>query len=326
MARCKRRCRVRCLGGRTQATRIGDASRNGDPPTRLVGATATIAALFALLPIGAEAQPWGWRLPPGFAPPLVPADNPMTAEKVALGERLFFDPRLSVTGTYSCASCHDPERAFSDGRVVAIGATGEQHTRNTPTLVNAAYAVSFGWLADAPRTLEVQHRIPLHNDEPVELGYPGIDGLDEREVVDALASYVRTLIQADSAFDRYVYYGDDNALSAPAREGLALFLSPRTGCSDCHGGFTLSGPIRHQLAPDTEAEYHDGIRAPTLRNVAVTAPYMHDGSVPTLEAVVTFYDAGGRGEPLEMSTTERASLLAFLYALTDSRYLPNRNR
>jgi len=110
----------------------------------------------------ANADEYVWQLPPGLRPPQVPADNPMSVAKVAFGERLFFDGRLSVTGAYSCASCHDPALAFTDGRVTAIGATGEHHTRNTPTLINVAYAASFGWSDPSLTTLEAQHRVPMY--------------------------------------------------------------------------------------------------------------------------------------------------------------------
>ena len=118
----------------------------------------------------AEAGDYVWQLPTGLRPPPVPADNPMSAAKVALGERLFVDGRLSATGAYSCASCHDPALAFTDGRVTAIGATGEHHTRNTPTLINVAYAASLGWADPSLTTLEAQHRVPMFNHAPVELG------------------------------------------------------------------------------------------------------------------------------------------------------------
>ncbi len=241
----------------------------------------------------------------------------MSEQKVALGRTLFFDTDLSATGQYSCASCHDPARAFTDGRTRALGATGQLHARNTPTLVNAAYAASLGWLEGGARTLEVQHRIPLLNDSPVEMGFPG--GRDLEVIVDALASYVRTLIYADSAFDRYLYYGED-ALDADAKAGLLLYLSPRTGCSDCHLGFNLSGPLVHALAPDAQPTFHDGVRAPTLRNVAVSAPYMHDGSITSLPEVIDFYAAGGRGAPIELAADERSALVAFLVSLTDRRW------
>jgi cytochrome c peroxidase len=271
----------------------------------------------------------------------------MNAAKVELGERLFSDGRLSLTGQYSCAACHVPARAFTDGLARARGATGALHARNTPTLVNAAYGASLGWLEGAPSTLEEQHRVPLFNEHPIELGFgavaearllelrsdPAIASLFARafnapaqtlelaHVLAALASYVRSLVYADSPFDRYVYFGED-ALSHPAREGLDLFLSERAGCTACHAGFTLSGPVVSAETPDVAPVFHAGVRAPTLRNVALTAPYFHDGSLPTLEAVLDFYAADGHGRPVPLADAERSALLAFLDALTDRRWRP----
>ncbi len=294
----------------------------------------------------AGADEYAWHLPAGLRPPPVPPDNPMSTAKVALGERLFSDPRLSVTGAYSCASCHVPALAFTDGRATAIGATGERHTRNTPTLINSAYAATFGWADPSVTTLEAQHRVPMFNHAPVELGLdrvlpqrltelaadPAIEALREaaypdtpefplEQLVQSLASYVRTLIAADSAFDRYLFWGEES-LSADAKRGMALFFSARTNCALCHASFNLSGPVLQQGIPAPPPVFHntglyniDGrgrypdpglathtgregdmgaFRAPTLRNVAVTAPYMHDGSVATLAEVIDFYDAGGR--------------------------------
>ena len=341
----------------------------------------------------ADAADYMWQLPTGLRAPPVPADNPMSAQKVALGEVLFSDPRLSVTGAYSCASCHVPALAFTDGRPTAIGATGEHHTRNTPTLINVAYAATFGWADPSLTTLEAQHRVPMFNHAPVELGldqvlpqrlaeldadpaiarmreaaYPDTSaGVTLDQVIQALASYVRTLLAADSAFDRYLYWGEES-LAADARRGMGLFFSARTNCALCHASFNLSGPVRQQGAPSPPAVFHNtglynvggkgrypdpglalhtgrdadtgAFRAPTLRNVAVTAPYMHDGSIATLDVVIDFYDAGGRviedgpnaGDgrvnpfkrkeirALGLSAAEKADLLAFLGSLTDSRY------
>ena len=293
-----------------------------------------------------DAALWEWSLPPGFPAPLVPADNPMNAAKVRLGEVLFFDGRLSLTGAYSCASCHDPARAFTDGRAQARGALGDLHARNAPTLVNAAYAASLGWLDSGVRTLEAQHRVPLFNETPVELGFdrvaarrldelradPAIDQLlseafdglpparfDVDQIVAALASYVRTLTFADSPFDRYAYWGE-GALSRDALAGFALFASARTGCADCHGGFAFAGPVVSANVPNARAIFHDGIRVPTLRNVAVTAPYMHDGSLATLDDVLAFYSTVGRDKPLELDADETRELRAFLESLTDRRF------
>jgi cytochrome c peroxidase len=129
---------------------------------------AVIAVL--LTGLGAAADEYQWKLPAGLRPPLVPADNPMTTEKVALGKKLFADDRLSLTGSYSCASCHIPALAYTDGRKTAIGATGEHHTRNTPSLINSAYDVTFGWADPSVTSLEAQHRVPMFNHAPIELG------------------------------------------------------------------------------------------------------------------------------------------------------------
>lgn len=342
----------------------------------------------------AAADEYEWRLPAGLRPPPVPADNPMTAGKVAFGERLFFDARLSVTGAYSCASCHLPGLAFTDGRTTAIGATGEDHTRNTPTLINVAYAATFSWADPSLTSLEQQHRVPMLNHAPVEMGldqvlplrlqdlgsdeliaqlhreaFPDADAeITLTQVVQAIASYVRTLISADSAFDRYLYWGEDT-LPSDAKRGMKLFFSERTNCSLCHASFNLSGPVRQQGVvdprpvfhntglyniggtgrypdPGLEAHTHNGadmgaFRAPTLRNIAITAPYMHDGSITTLAEVVDFYDAGGRNieagpnagdgrvnpfkrreiHALHLTDQEKLDLVAFLQSLTDRKYL-----
>jgi cytochrome c peroxidase len=336
-----------------------------------------------------------WDLPPGFPEPPVPADNPMSDAKVALGLALFGDSRLSATGAYSCASCHRPELAFTDGLPSAVGATGQLHARNTPSLFNVAYNASFGWSDPNTRTLEAQHLIPMYNTEPVELGlneeqvarlldqllsdqrtyrqlrraFPELErqALGLQHVVQALASYVRSLVVADSAFDRYLFF-DEDTLTASAKRGMRLFFSERLGCSLCHASFNLSGPVRSTLAPDIDPVFHntglydlgDGrypdpgaaahtgraedtgaFRAPSLRNVALTAPYMHDGSVATLPEVLSIYAAGGRAieagdtagdgrlnpfkrrevSGFEFSNEEREALLAFLLALT-TRSLP----
>ena len=322
-----------------------------------------------------------WNLPPGFPEPPVPADNPMSDAKVALGSALFFDPRLSVTGAYSCASCHRPELAFTDGLPTAVGATGQRHARNTPSLYNTAYSVSFGWADPNTRSLEAQHLIPMFNTEPVELGlndervarllvqlssdgsfserlraaFPELDpnSLELAHLVKALASYVRSLLAADSAFDRYLFF-DEDILSARARIGMGLFFSERLGCVQCHASFNLSGPVRSAQLPDVDPVFHntglydlgggrypDGsvngaFRAPSLRNVALTAPYMHDGSVATLREVLAIYAAGGREitagvragdgrrnpfkrpevSGFELSDAETDALIEFLDALT----------
>jgi len=317
-----------------------------------------------LLALGAVPAPYAWHLPRGFPVPFVPADNPMSAAKVELGERLFYDPRLSITGRYSCASCHSPARAFTDGRRVARGATGAPLPRNALTLVNVAYAVSYGWTDPRPRTLEQQMREPLLNRHPVELGASGREARllavlradrpdavlfaaafpGDREpirfanLIRAIAAFERTLISGDSPFDRYVFGGDEHALSASAKAGMDLFFSTRAGCAGCHSGFNFSGSWRDaEGATGAPSFASDGttsapLRVPTLRNVALTAPYMHDGRYRTLDQVLDHYErASGAGRivlpdgrrlaPLGLAPRERHELIAFLESLTDPAFI-----
>ncbi|MFO0690637.1 MAG: cytochrome c peroxidase [Myxococcota bacterium] len=295
-----------------------------------------------------EPAAYRWSLPEGITPPPVPPDNPMSEAKVALGRRLFSDPRLSFNRTTSCATCHDPARELTDGRARAIGASGEPHARNTPTLWNVAYNVSYTWIDQGLVRLEDQLRLPLTGTEPVEMGFgpaaaaalaadPELAALhraafgeapfDETSVVRALASYVRTLIRMDSAFDRRLYLDDASGFGEAAERGMGLFFSERLGCGHCHAGPHLSGPTAmpgREVAPvfhrTAVSDATVAFRAPSLRFVARTAPYMHDGSLATLADVVAFYErGGGRGAerlvPFTLSPSERAALLAFLETL-----------
>jgi cytochrome c peroxidase len=344
--------------------------------------------------------PYQWQLPPGFPTPIVPEDNPMTVEKVALGEQLFFEPRLSGNGTQSCASCHQPARAFTDGAVTATGSTGERHARNSMALVNVAYNATFTWAHSGITSIEQQMLIPLFGDQPIEMGAGGHEAhileriaadaeyqqlfadafpwrrqrIDFDHIVKAIACYVRSLTSFNSPFDRYAYYGDDAALTESQVRGMNLFMSERLECSHCHNGFNFSQFVTHEstaiqdnafhitglynLAETPTAKFDFGLysvtaneadqykfKAPTLRNIAVTAPYMHDGSIATLSEVVDFYAAGGRNimegpyrgdgrahphkspfvRGFVLTTEEKADLLAFLDALTDTKFLSSRN-
>jgi cytochrome c peroxidase len=328
-----------------------------------------------------------WHLPAGFPQPAVPADNPMSEQKAALGRHLFFDARLSSTGQYSCASCHRPELAFTDGRGHAQGATGQTVRRGAMTLTNVAYNAAFTWGSGKVRSLESQMRQPLFNQHPLEMGlkndgaaalnalladanypaqfqaaFPGEAApVSMDHVIKAIACFERTLISGRSPFDRYLFDDDQGALSEPAKRGMALFYSARVGCVQCHSGINFSGPIvyvghENQRAlfannglydVDRRGAYppsdqglievtHRGsdmgkFRVPTLRNVALTAPYMHDGSVPNLNAVLDHYARGGRKNPhqdprvrpFSLTDSERAELLAFLDSLTDRDFVEN---
>jgi len=341
-------------------------------PRRMAALAIALAGLTFASANDAVPSSYEWRLPRGFPEPAVPADNPMSDAKVALGQRLFFESRLSITGRYSCASCHEPARSFSDGRTVARGATGAALPHNAMALVNVAYNVSFGWTEPRLRTLEAQMRKPLLARHPIELGLAGREAAvcaalaadpayaaafaaafaDERaaslpgasavtfdHIVKAIAAFERTLISGRSAFDRYVFEGDSQALSAQAKRGMALFFSPAVGCARCHSGFNFAGNWRDaQGATGGPSFANNGttaavIRVPTLRNVALTAPYMHDGRFATLAAVLHHYSvlgartaAGGaaidpRLPQRALTDSERAELIDFLQSLTDMSFV-----
>ncbi|MDX1984765.1 MAG: cytochrome c peroxidase [Bryobacteraceae bacterium] len=262
----------------------------------------------------------------------IPEDNPMTAEKVALGRRLFFDKRLSRDGSVACATCHEPEKAFSDSRPLAIGVRGQKAARRSPRIVNRVYGKSFFWDGRAA-TLEEQVLGPIQN--PVEMDLPireaaARTGLGEAELRNALASYVRTILSGDSPYDRYVA-GDRAALSAVAQQGLQLFRG-KAGCTACHLGPNLTDEGFHNTGIGGDegrgritgkAGDRGAFKTPSLREVARAAPYMHDGSLLTLDDVVEHYNKGGGGKPnldaeireLHLTAQEKKALVEFLRSL-----------
>jgi len=305
----------------------------------------------------------------GFAAPSPPATSPELA-RIELGQALFVEPALSGNGTQSCASCHQAARAFTDGRLVARGSTGEANTLNTPSVVNAGELPALGWASPHRTTLEAQIALPLFGAHPVEMGATGHEAEilrrleanasyparfraafpDDAEplrwtrVIDALAAYVRSL-RSSGPYDRFLA-GEVAALSDEARRGAALFVE--VGCSSCHSGPLLTNGSYHNLGlygfsdagdvpPGQEGLYlvtRDAgdlgrWRVPSLRNVALTPPYFHDGSAATLEAVLDVYEQGGRDDgkrsplksealvPISMSREDRAALIVFLTTLTD---------
>ena len=257
---------------------------------------------------------WAVDLPARVTPPLgldayvpVPATNPLTRAKVELGQRLFRDPRLSRDGTVSCASCHDPQTAFSDRNAQAVGIGGQTGDRRSPRIANRAWGQSFFWDGRA-RTLEEQVLQPIAN--PKEMASTPDEaaarvGITREQLQQSLASYVRTILAGDSAYDRYV--GGDAAALAPAqRTGLELFRG-KGGCVVCHVGPNLTDEKRH--GPDQ-------IKTPSLRDVWRTPPYMHRGQHRTLAEVIAFYDRGGHdGRPLRLTADEKSALEAFLKSL-----------
>jgi cytochrome c peroxidase len=346
----------------------------------------------------AVATEYDWNLPEWTPQPVVPQDNPMTAEKVELGRHLFYEPRLSITGNYSCASCHKQALAFTDGKKVAIGSTNENHARNSMSLANVAYSPVLTWANPLMTSLENQALIPIFGEHPIEMGMVGkvqqiiewmgndpeysqmfARAFKEEQPVSisnltkALASFQRSLVSFNSPYDRYRYQREANAISAAAKRGEKLFNSERTECFHCHGGINFSDSIKHENLAFTETAFHntglyniDGLgsyppqntgieeithqaedmgrfKAPSLRNIALTAPYMHDGSVATLREAIAHYQAGGRtiseGEwtgvgsenpyksgfikGFAITKTEIEDLIAFLESLTDEEFITN---
>jgi cytochrome c peroxidase len=261
----------------------------------------------------------------------VPETNPVTAEKVALGRRLFFDRRLSRDGSLSCATCHQPRRAFSDARPVAVGFQRRVGRRNAPALINRGYGRAFFWDGRV-RTLEEQVVRPIA--DPNELGFSPAEaaarvGITPNELAFALASYVRSILSGNSRFDRFVN-GERRALSAEEQRGLQVFRG-KGNCTACHVGPNFTDERTHNTGVAwrtgelLDAGAGDGaFKTPTLREIARTAPYMHDGTLRTLPEVVDFYDRGGHTNPhlddeirpLRLTRDEKRALVAFLKTLS----------
>jgi cytochrome c peroxidase len=294
-----------------------------------------------------------FRRPAG--PPPYPQDNPPTPEKIALGERLFHERRLSADGTIACASCHNPQHAYSDGRRRARGISGVDRPRHTPKLWNLAWSKSFYWDGRAP-TLETQARVPIEH--PDEMGFqlgaaterlktggyseafaaafPADPRVTADDLTKAIAAFVRTLVSPETRFDRWIE-GDESALSAREIEGFRIF-SGKGRCLGCHGGWRFTDDRFYDIGlasadagrgglAGTNAEPHS-FKTPSLRELRWSAPYMHDGSLDTLEAVLRHY--GGRlikraslapelKRGIKLTPAERRDLLAFLLTLSSDR-------
>ncbi len=341
------------------------------------------------------------RLPLGLPPVPVPEDNPQTPEKIALGKKLFEDKRFSADGTVSCSNCHDPAKAFADGLPVAEGIKKLKGTRNSPTVINAAYYTSQFWDGRRP-SLEEQAKDPFVN--PVEHGLGEAQGYhqlivnviredsDYRDrfkkvfgvepggitidhVVKAIASFERTVISGDCSFDRFMYGGDKTALSESAQRGLELYRG-KARCQECHAisekyaiftdnkfhnlgvGFKKIQPRLREIVKEIRMAKQQGreldesiltntevselgrfvvtmktsdlgaFKTPTLRNIAVTAPYMHDGSMATLEEVMALYNKGGEKNPflgsvrvLNLTDEEIKDVIEFMKSLTSPEFM-----
>jgi cytochrome c peroxidase len=306
--------------------------------------------LIGFLPLfGADA-----RIPLGLPPIVWPADNPYTADKAELGRLLYFDPRLSSDGSVSCATCHAPRYAFTDALPVSSGIHDQKGTRNAPTIINGAYNTAEFWDGRA-KSLEEQAVGPMAN--LVEMGNSqdgvvaklrsipgyrplfakafGTEDFTIEHVAKALATFERTVLSGNSAYDRY-QAGEKKAMSPAQVRGLKVFKKVK--CDNCHKDSNFTDNAFHNLGsgmdkpePDVGrySVTHDpkdwgAFKTPTLRDVAETPPYMHDGSLKTLKEVVDFYDKGGTlnknldkdVKPLKLTVEQRSDLVEFLRALT----------
>lgn len=290
----------------------------------------------------ASAAGWHWHLPAGVAPPPVPADKPMTAAKVELGRRMFYDADLSADGTISCATCHEQHRAFTEGNRTHPGVTGAPGRRNVPGLANIAWLSPLTLADPSQMTLEAQVSVPILGTHPVEMGMKGREGeitnrlgrdpcyrtmfarafpdaggrIDFANVGKAIASFERTLVSYGSAYDR-------GQLTNDARVGQALF---RRDCASCHSGGLFTDLDYHRIGPVDPAAADQGLfeksgnaedrgkfRTPSLRNVELTGPWWHDGSAATLAEAIARH---GRN----YDDSNQTALLAFLASLSDPEF------
>ena len=340
---------------------------------------------------------WHWNLPKGFPEPMVPADNPMSEAKFQLGRHLFNDKRLSGNATMGCGSCHFQNLAFTDGKAVATGSTGDQTSRSAMSIVNSAYYPTLTWANPSQSSLEIQAKVPMFVENlAVELGitdenkaavlarfqtdaesqqsfkeaFPGeSQPINFMNIVKAISTFERGVISGNSRYDQAE--AGKISLTTQEEHGRKLFFSEQAQCSTCHSGFNFSDQTMHAKSEKVETPFHntglynvDGkgaypdnnpgliammpqpenmgkFRVPSLRNIAVTAPYMHDGSIATLEEVLNVYAAHGRNitsgpnkgdgrrnpfkdvrlNKIKLNKSERADVIAFLKTLTDETLL-----
>ncbi|MBX9851082.1 MAG: c-type cytochrome [Cytophagaceae bacterium] len=304
------------------------------------------------------------NLPMGFPDPIIPEDNQLTQERVALGKMLFYDKMLSQDKTISCGSCHAPNNSFSDNKDFSFGVNNTTGERNAMPLINLAWSNSFLWDGGVP-TLEMQVMNPLTNPKEMNISISeAVKRLNENKtyvklfkkaygskpdantLFKAIASFERTLVSGNSKFDQYYYKKDAMAYNNSEIRGYYLFMGSRAHCSSCHSGVNLTNNTfqnkgLYEDYPDqgrykiTYLENDKGkFKVPTLRNIALTGPYMHDGSIKTLEEVVRHYNNGGKNHPNKSSHVhfpeeppfndeEIKDLVNFLHTLTDMEFVNN---
>jgi cytochrome c peroxidase len=345
-------------GAQEKAPPKAAANKSPLPVTTVAPAAAGGGAKAAAAGEVLKSGNWSMALPLGLqaSSAYIPEDNPMSADKVALGRFLYFDKRLSKDMSIACASCHNPYHGFADPSRTSSGVGFQLGARNSPTVINRLFSAEQFWDGRA-KDLELQSHGPLTN--PVEMamgsnedvvqrvqaiaGYKplfvkafGDATIDLDRLGKAIAAFERTVVAGNSPFDRY-QAGDKSALSAAAVRGMELF-NGKANCKACHTGFNFTDETYQDIGvgmdkPTPDAGRFDvtknnddrgKFKTPTLRNIVQTAPYMHDGSEATLAQVVDFYDRGGIAnanlskeiKPLHLSAQEKQDLIAFLESLT----------
>ena len=309
-----------------------------------------------------ETTPYVIETPYGFPDMIIPSDNPMTVEGVELGKKLFKDPILSANNTLACINCHLPSSSFSDPNQFSTGVNGTLGDRHASALINVGWNNSFNWDGSAS-SLEEQAFEPVTN--PLEMHnswknventlnqHPeylqlfkqafNIDYIDSLHVVKAIAQFERSLISTNSKFDKYLR--GEIALTASELNGYAIFNSEKGDCFHCHGTQMFMDNQFHNNGLDIEPFLDLGLgsvtgnpsdngkfKTPTLRNIELTAPYMHDGRFANLEEVIEHYDNGGHysstvdplmkklGVGLLLTNQEKEDLISFLLTLTDEEF------
>ncbi|MDO8998297.1 MAG: cytochrome c peroxidase [Bacteroidota bacterium] len=299
-------------------------------------------------------------VPKGFPEISFPDDNHFTKERWLLGKKLFYDTSLSLDSSISCSSCHKPALAFSDSIALSLGVKNLEGTQNAPTLANVAYHPYYTRLGGVS-TLEKQILVPIQehnefnfniieiakrlqvNQEYLQLSRKAYNReFDYYVITRALANFERSLISGESKYDKYKQ--GVVKLSEKEMKGMDLFFSKKTNCSECHSGFNFSNymfennglyetykDIGRKRLTEKEEDL-EKFKVPTLRNIELTAPYMHNGSMKTLEDVVKHYNSGGKNnkqknnlvKPLNLTTIEQQNLIAFLKTLTDKKFCTNK--
>lgn len=317
-----------------------------------------LLSLLSCQPAPKESSPsFHLTIPQHFPQPTFPEDNALTEARIALGKKLFYDPILSRDSTISCNSCHKQELAFADDVAISPGIEGRLGFRNAPTLANLAYAKEVNKDGGVVK-LDIQAVVPMEDE--AEMDFQGLlaarrmqqipeyvdlcqkaygDAPSTYIISRALAAFIRTMVSGNSRYDQFL--AGKASLSESEQRGKSLFFSDRLQCSSCHNGFNFTdnsfqhngvyqahedlGRMRITHLPEDEGKF----RVSTLRNIALTAPYMHDGGLPTLEAVLAHYNQGGVGHPnqsekirpLNLTEQEKLDVISFLETLTDSSFL-----